>query len=156
MILTALAALLMQPEPAPAQADPAYLETQRQALAGLTAADGWRTTSSGLKYRVLIGRGTGQRPRATDNVMVHYVGRFSNDETFDSSVARGEAAVFPLNRVIRGWTEGVQLMSIGERYEFAIPAELAYGTGRGPIPNGAVLFFKVELIAINPPEATPS
>lgn len=155
MILT-LAALLMQPEPAPAQADPAYLETQRQALAGLTAADGWRTTASGLKYRVLIGRGTGHRPSATDNVMVHYVGRFSNDETFDSSVARGEAAVFPLNRVIRGWTEGVQLMSIGERFEFAIPAELAYGTGRGPIPNGAVLFFKVELIAINPPAATPS
>lgn len=156
MILTSLAALLMQPEPAPAQADPAYLEQQRQALAGLTAADGWRTTASGLKYRVLIGRGTGQRPRATDNVMVHYVGRFSNNETFDSSVARGEAAVFPLNRVIRGWTEGLQLMSIGERYEFAIPAELAYGTGRGPIPNGAVLFFKVELIAINPPAATPS
>lgn len=156
MILTTLAALLMQPQPAPAAADPAYLEQQRQALAALTEADGWRTTASGLKYRVLIGRGTGQRPRATDNVMVHYVGRFSNDETFDSSVARGEAAVFPLNRVIRGWTEGLQLMSIGERYEFAIPAELAYGTGRGPIPNGAVLFFKVELIAINPPEATPS
>ena len=155
MILTTLAALLMQPA-TPAPADPAYLETQRQALAALTAADGWRTTASGLKYRVLIGRGTGQRPRATDNVMVHYVGRFSNDEVFDSSVARGEAAVFPLNRVIRGWTEGVQLMSIGERWEFAIPAELAYGTGRGPIPNGAVLFFKVELIAINPPGATPS
>lgn len=152
MILS-LAALLMQPaaDPAPV-ADPAYVESQRQALAGLSEAEGWRTTASGLKYRVLIGRGTGVRPRATDRVMVHYVGRFSNDEVFDSSVARGEAAVFPLNRVIRGWTEGVQLMSVGERYEFAIPADLAYGTGRGPIPNGAALFFKVELIAINPPE----
>jgi len=153
MLLT-IAALLMQPAAAPpAPADPAYLEQQRRALADLTAADGWRTTRSGLKYRVLKGKGTGQRPKATDRVMVHYVGRFSDGNTFDSSVARGEAAVFPLNRVIRGWTEGVQLMSVGERYEFAIPAELAYGTGRGPIPNGAVLFFKVELIAINPPEA---
>lgn len=155
-MIIALAALLMQPETVPAPADPAYLEQQRQALAALAAANGWRSTASGLKYRVLIGRGTGQRPRATDRVMVHYVGRFANDETFDSSVARGEPAVFPLNRVIRGWTEGVQLMSVGERYEFAIPAELAYGTGRGPIPNGAVLFFKVELIAINPPEAAAS
>ena len=150
----ALTALLMQPAAAPpAPADPAYLEQQRRALAELTAADGWRTTASGLKYRVLVGKGTGQRPKATDRVMVHYVGRFSDGNVFDSSVARGEAAVFPLNRVIRGWTEGLQLMSVGERYEFAIPAELAYGTGRGPIPNGAVLFFKVELIAINPPEA---
>jgi len=152
MILT-IAALLMQPQAAPAAADPAYIAQQAQALADLPAADGWRTTPSGLKYRVLIGRGTGQRPKATDRVMVHYVGRFSDGSTFDSSVARGEAAVFPLNGVIRGWTEGVQLMSIGERFEFAIPAGLAYGTGRGPIPNGAALFFKVELIAINPPEA---
>ena len=153
-MILAFAALLMQPTAAtPAPADPAYLEAQRRALAELPAADGWRTTASGLRYRVLKGRGTGQRPSATDRVMVHYVGRFSNGEVFDSSVARGEAAVFPLNRVIRGWTEGVQLMSVGERFEFAIPAELAYGTGRGPIPNGAALFFKVELIAINPPEA---
>jgi FKBP-type peptidyl-prolyl cis-trans isomerase len=154
MLLT-LAALLMQPAAtAPAPADPAYVEGQRQALAGLTASDGWRTTRSGLKYRVLKGNGTGKRPKATDRVMVHYVGRFSDGNIFDSSVARGEAAVFPLNRVIKGWTEGVQLMSVGERYEFAIPADLAYGTGRGPIPNGAALFFKVELIAINPPEAS--
>jgi FKBP-type peptidyl-prolyl cis-trans isomerase len=152
-MLLALSALLMQPAATPpAPADPAYIAQQRDALTALTAAEGWKTTASGLKYRVLIGRGTGKRPKATDRVMVHYVGRFSNGETFDSSVARGEAAVFPLNRVIKGWTEGVQLMSVGERFEFAIPADLAYGTGRGPIPNGAALFFKVELIAINPPE----
>jgi len=154
MFLT-LAALLMQPQAAaPAsQSDPAYLEQQRRALAELSPAEGWKTTPSGLKYRVLIGKGTGERPQATDRVMVHYVGRFADGEVFDSSVARGEPAVFPLNRVIRGWTEGVQLMSVGERFEFAIPADLAYGTGRGPIPNGAALFFKVELVAINPPEA---
>lgn len=154
MLLT-LAALLMQPAAAPpAPADPAYIASQRQALDALSASEGWKTTPSGLKYRVLIGNGTGERPKATDRVMVHYVGRFSNGETFDSSVSRGEAAVFPLNRVIKGWTEGVQLMSVGERFEFAIPADLAYGTGRGPIPNGAALFFKVELIDINPPEAS--
>jgi len=154
MFLT-LAALLMQPQAAaPAsQSDPAYLEQQRRALAELSPAEGWKTTPSGLKYRVVIGKGTGERPQATDRVMVHYVGRFADGEVFDSSVARGEPAVFPLNRVIRGWTEGVQLMSVGERFEFAIPADLAYGTGRGPIPNGAALFFKVELVAINPPEA---
>ena len=156
MLMTPLmlgAALLMQPQTPPAPPTPEYLAQQRSALEALTQAEGWRTTASGLKYRVLVGRGTGQRPRATDRVMVHYVGRFSDGNVFDSSVARGQAAVFPLNRVIRGWTEGVQLMSIGERYEFAIPAELAYGAGRGPLPGGAVLFFKVELIAINPPEA---
>ncbi len=152
MILT-LAALLMQPAAAPAQPDPAYIEQQRRALADLPASEGWRGTPSGLKYRVLIGRGTGERPKATDRVMVHYVGRFSDGAVFDSSVARGQAAVFPLNGVIRGWTEGVQLMSVGERFEFAIPAGLAYGSGRGPIPNGAALFFKVELIDVNPPEA---
>ncbi|HEY0116803.1 MAG TPA: FKBP-type peptidyl-prolyl cis-trans isomerase [Allosphingosinicella sp.] len=151
-ILLAGAALLMQPAATPPQPDPAYLEQQRRALSELSAAEGWRTTPSGLKYRVLVGRGTGERPRATDRVMVHYVGRFADGSVFDSSVARREAAVFPLNRVIRGWTEGLQLMSVGERFELAIPAELAYGAGRGPIPGGATLFFKVELIGINPPE----
>lgn len=146
------AALLMQPATVPAQPDPAYLEQQRRALTELSPSEGWRTTASGLRYRVLIGRGTGERPTATDRVKVHYVGRFVDGNVFDSSVARGEPATFPLNRVIRGWTEGVQLMSVGERFEFAIPAELAYGAGRGPIPGGAVLMFKVELLDVNPPE----
>jgi FKBP-type peptidyl-prolyl cis-trans isomerase FkpA len=156
MIMTPLhlfaAALLMQPAATPAPADPAYVEQQRQALAALSPVEGWRTTPSGLKYRVLIGRGTGERPTATDRVKVHYVGRFSDGSVFDSSVARREPITFPLNRVIRGWTEGLQLMSVGERFELAIPAELAYGAGRGPIPGGATLFFKVELLDINPPE----
>jgi FKBP-type peptidyl-prolyl cis-trans isomerase FkpA len=153
MILT-LAALLMQPATAsePTPPDPAYLEQQRRALAELTEADGWRTTPSGLRYRVLVGRGTGERPTVRNRVMVHYVGRFVNGEVFDSSVARGEAATFPLGRLIRGWQEGIPMMSVGERWEFAIPADLAYGTGRGPIPNGATLFFRVELIDVLPPE----
>jgi FKBP-type peptidyl-prolyl cis-trans isomerase FkpA len=92
------------------------------------------------------------RPTVRNRVMVHYVGRFVNGEVFDSSVARGEAATFPLGRLIRGWQEGIPMMSVGERWEFAIPADLAYGTGRGPIPNGATLFFRVELIDVLPPE----
>lgn len=151
-MLLVLSALLMQPAAAPAAPDAAYLDRQREALARLSPAEGWKTTASGLKYRVLIGNGTGERPKATDRVMVHYVGRFADGEVFDSSVARGEAATFPLDRVIGGWTEGVQLMEVGERFEFAIPADLAYGPGRGPIPAGATLFFKVELIDVNPPE----
>lgn len=155
MILT-LAAILMQPAaaetPAPAAPDPAYLEQQRSALAQLSEADGWRTTPSGLRYRVLIGNGTGERPTVQDRVMIHYVGRFVDGTVFDSSVQRGEAATFPLGRLIRGWQEGVPLMSVGERFEFAIPADLAYGTGRGPIPSGATLFFKVELIDVLPAE----
>ena len=154
MILTLAAALLMQPTETtpPAAPDPAYLAEQRRALDELSPADGWRSTRSGLKYRVLIGRGTGERPTVENRVMVHYVGRFTNGEVFDSSVERREAATFPLGRLIRGWQEGIPLMSVGERWEFAVPAELAYGAGRGPIPGGATLFFKVELIDVLPAE----
>ena len=154
MFLT-LAALLMQPPaetPAPAAPDPAYLEQQRTALTSLSEAEGWRTTPSGLRYRVLVGNGTGERPTVQNRVMIHYVGRFVDGTVFDSSVQRGAAATFPLGRLIRGWQEGVPLMSVGERYEFAIPADLAYGTGRGPVPSGATLIFKVELIDILPAE----
>ena len=149
-MILAIAALLMQPTATtpPAAPDPAYLAEQRRALDELSSADGWRTTPSGLKYRVLIGRGTGEHPTVQDQVMVHYVGRFVNGEVFDSSVERREAATFPLGRLIRGWQEGIPMMSVGERWEFAVPAELAYGAGRGPIPGGATLFFKVELIDI--------
>ena len=97
-------------------------------------------------------RGRGPHPAATDTVTIHYVGRFIDGTEFDSSVARGEPATFPLNRLIRGWQEGVPMMSVGDRYEFAIPYNLAYGYGgRGPIPGGATLLFTIELIAIAPP-----
>ena len=153
-MILAIAALLMQPTATtpPAAPDPAYLAEQRRALDELSPAEGWRTTPSGLKNRVLIGRGTGERPTVQDQVMVHYVGRFVNGEVFDSSVERREAATFPLGRLIRGWQEGIPMMSVGERWEFAVPAEFAYGAGRGPIPNGATLFFKVELIDVLPAE----
>ena len=107
--------------------------------------------SSGLRYRKISGTGRGPHPSPTDTVTIHYAGRFIDGTEFDSSVARGEPATFPLSRLIRGWQEGVPLMGVGDRYEFAIPYTLAYGwNGRGPIPGGATLLFTIELIAIAP------
>ena len=107
------------------------------------------TTASGLQYEVLT-EGTGANPLATDQVTVHYTGKLLNGEVFDSSVERGQPATFGLNQVIRGWTEGVQLMKEGAKYRFFIPSELAYGErGAGPsIGPGATLTFDVELISI--------
>ncbi|MCK9621636.1 MAG: FKBP-type peptidyl-prolyl cis-trans isomerase [Methylobacter sp.] len=108
------------------------------------------TTASGLQYEVLT-PGTGTvSPKATDNVTVHYKGTTIDGTEFDSSYSRGEPATFPLNRVIAGWTEGVQLMKEGAKYRFFIPSELAYGeqgAGRAIGPNAA-LIFDVELIKI--------
>ena len=107
-------------------------------------------TESGLQYRVLE-EGDGPRPSASDQVEVHYSGTLISDEVFDSSYERGEPVTFPLNRVIPGWTEGVQLMNVGSRYQFFIPADLAYGNNppQGSIiPPGAVLIFEVELLDI--------
>lgn len=108
-------------------------------------------TESGLQYRV-IEEGDGEQPSAEDEVEVHYTGKLISGEEFDSSYESGETATFPLNRVIPGWTEGIQLMSVGSTYEFFIPSDLAYGSTPPPgsiIPPGAVLIFEVELIGIN-------
>jgi FKBP-type peptidyl-prolyl cis-trans isomerase FkpA len=108
------------------------------------------TTASGLQYQVFT-EGTGASPKATDNVTVHYKGTTIDGKEFDSSYSRGEPATFPLNRVIAGWTEGVQLMKEGAKYRFFIPSNLAYGergAGRDIGPNAA-LIFDVELIKIN-------
>lgn len=107
-------------------------------------------TESGLQYRVME-EGTGVSPSETDTVEVHYEGRLLSDEVFDSSYERGQTATFPLNQVIQGWTEGLQLMSVGAKYQFFIPADLAYGNNpppNSPIPPGAVLIFDVELIDV--------
>lgn len=104
---------------------------------------------SGLQYTVLT-EGTGAQPKATDQVKCHYEGRLIDDTVFDSSYQRGEPAVFPLNGVIAGWTEGVQLMKEGAKYRFFIPYNLAYGErGAGnSIPPYAALVFDVELIKV--------
>lgn len=107
------------------------------------------TTSSGLQYQILQ-EGTGKQPKATDNVKCHYEGKLIDGTVFDSSIRRGEPAVFPLNGVIAGWTEGVQLMKEGAKYRFFIPYDLAYGAnGAGSsIPPYAALIFDVELIEV--------
>ena len=107
-----------------------------------------KKTSSGLAYKVLKpGKGS-QHPKATDKVEVHYTGWTTDGKMFDSSVARQETIVFPLNGVIKGWTEGVQLMLPGEKCRFWIPAELAYGKNpRAGAPAG-MLVFDIELFAI--------
>lgn len=110
---------------------------------------GVKVTASGLQY-VVEKEGTGIQPTATDEVTVHYTGKLLNGQVFDSSVSRGEPATFPLNRVIPGWTEGVQLMKEGAKYTFFIPSDLAYGPQGVPnaIPPHSTLIFEVELIKV--------
>ncbi len=109
-----------------------------------------KTTASGLQYQVLQA-GTGSRhPQASDRVKVHYHGTLIDGTVFDSSVNRGEPISFGLNQVIKGWTEGLQLMVVGEKTRLFIPANLAYGNkSAGKIEPGSVLIFDVELLGIN-------
>ena len=111
--------------------------------------EGVSTTESGLQYEVLT-EGEGEKPVATDRVRVHYHGTLIDGTVFDSSVDRGEPAVFGVNQVIKGWTEALQLMSIGSKWKVFIPAELAYGErgAGGDIGPNAALVFEVELLEI--------
>jgi len=115
--------------------------------------DGVKTTASGLQYQV-IKEGTGPKPADTSTVSVHYKGTLLDGTVFDSSIDRGTPAEFPLNRVIKGWTEGIQLMSVGSKYKFWIPADLGYGDNGagGKIKPGALLTFEVELLKIVDPK----
>jgi peptidylprolyl isomerase len=118
-------------------------------LAKVKKEEGVKTTASGLAYKVLTA-GTGASPKATDQVTVHYTGKLISGKVFDSSVKRGQPATFPLNRVIPGWTEGLQLMKIGGKSVFYIQSDLAYGArgAGGVIPPNATLIFEVELLEI--------
>ena len=118
-------------------------------LADNAKKEGVKTTSTGLQYQVIT-EGSGAKPTKDKKVRVHYTGSLIDGTVFDSSVQRGEPAEFGLTQVIAGWTEGLQLMSVGSKYRFFIPAELAYGDRGAPgaIPPCAALIFDVELLAI--------
>ncbi|TYL46856.1 FKBP-type peptidyl-prolyl cis-trans isomerase [Marinomonas sp. IMCC 4694] len=137
------------------QMQKAQLEQEKASAEALAAASAWLAekeaedgvmkTDSGLLYKV-ISQGDGAMPTETDTVEVDYEGSLTDGTVFDSSYKRGESISFPLNGVIPGWTEGLQLMAVGSKYELYIPADLAYGPGgTGPIPPNSALKFVVEL-----------
>lgn len=121
-------------------------EAGEKFLAENERKEGVQKTASGLQYKVIT-EGTGAKPKATDTVTVHYEGKLIDGKVFDSSYERGEPVSFRLNEVIKGWTEGVQLMNTGSKYELYIPSDLAYGeTGNPNIEPNSVLIFTVELL----------
>lgn len=114
---------------------------------------GVTATRSGLQYKV-IKPGTGPKPKATDMVKTHYVGKLLDGTEFDSSIARGEPATFPVNKVIKGWQEALSLMPVGSKWQVWVPAALAYGEeGNDSIPPNATLTFEIELLGIEKPSA---
>jgi FKBP-type peptidyl-prolyl cis-trans isomerase len=126
----------------------ANIEKGKKYLDENKAKPGVKTTDSGLQYEVLT-EGKGKAPKATDIVQVHYKGTLIDGTEFDSSYKRGEPAEFPLNGVIKGWTEGLQLMKVGGKNRFVIPSDLAYGpSGNSSIPGNSVLVFEVELLKV--------
>ncbi len=129
----------------------AQTQAQGDAAAAAAKEDGAVVTPSGLVYRSLKD-GSGISPGASDTVKVHYRGTFPDGKEFDSSYRRGEAIEFPLNRVIKCWTEGVQRMKVGGKAKLTCPAAIAYGDrgAGGVIPPNATLQFEVELLAISP------
>ncbi len=132
-----------------AEAGKTHKEAGEKYLAENAKKDGVITLPSGLQYQVLK-EGNGKKPTAKDTVMCHYEGFLIDGTVFDSSVQRGEPATFPLQQVIAGWTEGLQLMQEGAKYRFFIPYRLAYGKGGAgnSIPPFAALIFDVELIQV--------
>jgi len=145
------AAFYAMMEKTEAEATGAASETLQEGISFLaenSKKPGIVITSSGLQYEVIT-ETSGAKPAAADVVRVHYEGKLIDGNVFDSSYTWGEPVEFPLQGVISGWTEGLQLMSVGSKYRFYIPSELGYGSrGAGPIPGNSVLIFEVELLEI--------
>jgi FKBP-type peptidyl-prolyl cis-trans isomerase FklB len=126
----------------------ANMKEGQEFLAANKTKEGVVTLPSGLQYKIIT-PGTGPKPTADDTVVCNYSGTFLNGTEFDSSYKRGKPAEFPLKGVIKGWTEALQLMPVGSKWQLFIPSDLAYGPeGRGPIPPNATLIFQVELLSI--------
>ena len=125
-------------------------ETGAQFLADNASNEGVQILSSGMQY-IVLAEGEGEKPAATDTVNVHYEGSLINGTVFDSSIKRGEPATFPVNGVIQGWQEALQLMNVGSKWKVFIPSNLAYGENGagGSIGPNETLIFEMELLAIN-------
>ncbi len=131
------------------RAERMYHNAQQNYLSGLMTSDGWHTMEGGLRWRYVEYLGSEEKPTASDTVTVHYEGTFIDGETFDSSFDRGTPATFGLSGLITAWEMAIPQMGVGDTIEIAAPSNLAYGPrGRGPIPGGATLLFKVQLISI--------
>lgn len=126
----------------------AYKKKNEEYLEKNKSKEGIQATSSGLQYQI-IKAGFGKKPRATDNVKVHYRGQLIDGKEFDSSYKRGQPAQFPVNGVIKGWQEALRLMPVGSKWKLFIPAAIAYGPGgNSSIPGHSTLIFDIELLAI--------
>ncbi len=135
--------------PADVSQNMAWHSAQAAALASRQASDGWQWMEGGLLWRRVAGDGSGKHPTVRDVVTVHYEGTFVDGQEFDSSYRSGRPATFPLNALVPAWQMAIPHMGVGDTIELAVPATLAYGTtGRGPIPGGATLLFKIELLGI--------
>lgn len=152
-----LAALLAAPAAASAQQpaapdhsqDTAWHNAQQLALASRQAGEGWYYLPGGVLWRRVAGDGSGPHPTVRDTVTLHYAGTFIDGGEFDSSYRRNQPATFPLAGLIRAWQLAVPQMGVGDAIEIAVPADMGYGPlGRGPIPGGATLLFRIELLGI--------
>ena len=146
-MLAACAVPAAAQEEGPSQ-DAAWHNRQQAALAE-RAAQGWYYLPGGVLWRRVAGDGSGRHPTVQDTVTLHYAGTLVDGTEFDSSYRRGEPATFPLGALIRAWQMAVPQMGVGDTIEIAVPSDLGYGPeGGGPIPGGATLLFKIELLGI--------
>ena len=126
-----------------------WYNLQQAALVSRQASDGWAILDGGVRFKRIGGDGSGPAPVVRDTVTVHYTGRLTNGEIFDSSEERGQPATFPLRQLIPAWQVAIPFMGVGDRIEIAVPSDMAYGPrGSGPIPPAATLIFEIELIDI--------